>query len=84
MLNLTQALRIHLLIFIWNNYLFVTQRLSLTVISLLQQSVIGKRFDHLYKYVCRDYCYDVVALTETHLSQDIDDNENQHWKLHTF
>ena len=47
----------------------------LNVRSLLQQSDIGKRFDHLYNYVCRDNCYDVVALTETHLSQDIDDNE---------
>ena len=47
----------------------------LNIRSLLQQSDIGKRFDHLYNYVCRDNCYDVVALTETHLSQDIDDNE---------
>ena len=47
----------------------------LNVRSLLQQSDIGKRFDHLYNYICRDNCYDVVALTETHLSRNIDDNE---------
>ena len=47
----------------------------MNVRSMLQQSDVGSRFNHLYNYICRDNCYDVVALTETHLSQDIDDNE---------
>ena len=45
------------------------------ICSLVQQSDWGTRFDHLYNYVCRDNIYDVIALTETHLSDDIDDDE---------
>ena len=47
----------------------------LNIRSLVQQSDCGTRFDHLYNYVCRDNIYDVIALTETHLSDDIDDDE---------
>ena len=55
-----------------------TKQLSfchMNVRSMLQQSDVGSRFNYLYNYVCRDNCYDVVALTETHFSQDVDDSE---------
>ena len=43
--------------------------------SLVQQSDCGARFNHFYNYACRDNTYDLVALTETHLSPEIDDDE---------
>ena len=47
----------------------------LNVRSLLQRSDIGSRFDHFHNYICRDKSYDVIALSETHLSSEIDDSE---------
>ena len=47
----------------------------LNVRSLLQHSDIGSRFDHFHNYICRDNSYDVIALSETHLSSEIDDSE---------
>ena len=43
--------------------------------SLLKKSDCGPRIDHLYNYACIDNHFDIIALTETHLSIDIDDNE---------
>ena len=43
--------------------------------SILKKSDSEPRLHHLYNFVCKDNKYDIIALTETHLSNDIDDDE---------
>ena len=43
--------------------------------SILATSDCGPRIDHLHNFACTDNNYDIIALTETHLSEDINDDE---------
>ena len=45
--------------------------------SLTKLSETGPRIDHLINFACIDNSYDVITLSETHLSPIIDDEEIQ-------
>ena len=47
----------------------------LNIRSVLKKSDCGPRLHHLYNFACKENNYDIIALTETHLSNDIDDDE---------
>ena len=63
-----------------DHYITLNKSLSfchLNVRSITKQSDTGPRLDHLYNFACIDNSFDVIALSETHLSPDIDDDEIQ-------
>ena len=43
--------------------------------SILTVNLDGPRLDHLSNYCCIDNSYDIISLSETHLSPDVSDNE---------
>ena len=49
----------------------------LNIRSLTKLSETGPRIDHLINFACIDNSYDVITLSETHLSSIIDDEEIQ-------